>query len=109
RPFEWKQTGLPIIRIQNLNGADDFHFYSGHYDKKLEVNRGQLLFACSGNRGTSFGPYIWKGPFGLLNYHTWKVQIRGSAIRKEFFFHALKQLTRFVGGWAHGVYALGLV
>lgn len=97
---------MSIIRIQNLNGSDDFNFYSGHYDKKLEVNPGQLLFAWSGNRGTSFGPYIWKGPFGLLNYHTWKVQIRGSAIGKEFFFHALKQLTRFVEGWAHGASAL---
>jgi type I restriction enzyme, S subunit len=106
KPYEWKQTGLPIIRIQNLNGSDDFNCYSGLYDKKLEVDQGQLLFAWSGNRGTSFGPYIWNGPFGLLNYHTWKVQIRDAQIDEAFFYHALKQLTGFVEGWAHGASAL---
>jgi type I restriction enzyme, S subunit len=106
KPYEWKQIGLPIIRIQNLNGSEDFNYYSGLYDKKLEVDVGQLLFAWSGSRGTSFGPFIWKGPFGLLNYHTWKVQIHDAELDKEFLFHALKQLTGFVEGWAHGASAL---
>jgi type I restriction enzyme S subunit len=106
KPFEWQRTGLPIIRIQNLNGSDDFNFYSGIYDRKLEVQPGQLLFAWSGSRGTSFGPFIWKGPFGLLNYHTWKVQIHELEIGKDFLFHALKQLTGFIEGWAHGASAL---
>jgi type I restriction enzyme S subunit len=106
KPFEWQKTGLPIIRIQNLNGSDDFNFYSGTFDKKLEVEPGQLLFAWSGSRGTSFGPHIWKGPFGVLNYHTWKVQIRESDIHKEYFLHALRQLTTFIEGHAHGASAL---
>jgi type I restriction enzyme S subunit len=106
KPFEWKRTGLPIIRIQNLNGSDDFNFYTGAYDKKLEVEPGQLLFAWSGSRGTSFGPHIWQGPLGLLNYHTWKLQIQGSEISKTFFLHALRQLTAFIEGEAHGASAL---
>lgn len=106
KPFEWEKTGLPIIRIQNLNGSDDFNFYQGGYDKKLEVDAGQLLFAWSGSRGTSFGPYVWKGPRGLLNYHTWKVQIQENEVTKEFFLHALKQLTTFIESKAHGASAL---
>jgi type I restriction enzyme S subunit len=106
KPFEWQKTGLPIIRIQNLNGSDDFNYFTGSYDQKLEVKPGQLLFAWSGSRGTSFGPHMWQGPLGLLNYHTWKVQTYDSEISKEFFLHALRQLTAFIEGKAHGVSAL---
>ncbi len=106
KPFEWEKTGLPIIRIQNLNGSDEFNFYQGIYDKKLEVEHGQLLFAWSGSRGTSFGPHLWLGSLGLLNYHTWKVQILESEVDKGFFLHALKHLTSFIEGKAHGASAL---
>jgi type I restriction enzyme S subunit len=106
KPFEWGKSGLPIIRIQNLNGSDEFNFYQGAYDKKLEIEAGQLLFAWSGSRGTSFGPHVWAGPRGLLNYHTWKVHIHESEIDKIFFFHALKQLTSFIEEKAHGAAAL---
>lgn len=37
KPFEWKSTGLPIIRIQNLNGSTDYNYYDGHYDPNSEV------------------------------------------------------------------------
>lgn len=106
KPFEWETSGLPIIRIQNLNGSEEFNFYQGIYDKKIEVQNGELLFAWSGSRGTSFGPHIWKGPRGLLNYHTWKVQIDNSQIRQSFFLYALRQLTHFIEGQAHGASAL---
>lgn len=65
-----------------------------------------MLFAWSGSRGTSFGPHVWKGQRGLLNYHTWKVQIQESEVAKEFFLHALKQLTAFIESKAHGASAL---
>jgi type I restriction enzyme S subunit len=106
KPFEWKKAGLPIIRIQNLNGADEFNYYQGNYDKKIEVDSGQLLFAWSGSRGTSFGPHVWSGTRGLLNYHTWKMQIHESVINPKFFFHALKKLTEFIEDRAHGAAAL---
>jgi type I restriction enzyme, S subunit len=106
KPHEWKKTGLPIIRIQNLNGSEDFNYFEGPYAKKLEVENGQLLFAWSGSRGTSFGPHIWNGPLGLLNYHTWKVQVDDFAISKDFFLHALKKLTSFIEERAHGASAL---
>ena len=106
KPFEWKTSGLPIIRIQNLNGSDEFNYFDGVCDPKLKVDSGQLLFAWSGSRGTSFGPHVWSGPPGLLNYHTWKVQVSKSNIQPEFFFYALKKLTEFIEGRAHGASAL---
>lgn len=106
KPFEWRKEGLPIIRIQNLNGSDDFNYFDGQYDKKIEVENGQLLFAWSGSRGTSFGPHIWYGEKALLNYHTWKIVINESEIDKSFFNHALKQLTKHIEENAHGASAL---
>jgi type I restriction enzyme S subunit len=106
KPYEWRKAGLPIIRIQNLNGSDDFNYYQGSFDKKIEVEPGQLLFAWSGSRGTSFGPHIWSGPRGVLNYHTWKVDVDRNAIDVTFFLHALRQLTAFIEGKAHGASAL---
>ena len=52
KPDEWKTVGLPIIRIQNLNGSEDFNFYSGQYNPKILVEHGQLLFAWSGSGGS---------------------------------------------------------
>lgn len=106
KPHEWQTNGLPIIRIQNLNGSEEFNCFQGSYDKKLEIEPGQLLFAWSGSRGTSFGPHIWSGRLGLLNYHTWKVQIKESEIDSAYFFHALKKLTTFIEDKAHGASAL---
>ena len=106
KPHEWRTRGLPIIRIQNLNGSTEFNHFEGLYDRKIEVGSGQLLFAWSGSRGTSFGPHTWNGPLGLLNYHTWKVVVDPSAVSPDFFFHALKGLTEFIEGQAHGASAL---
>jgi type I restriction enzyme, S subunit len=106
KPHEWRDRGLPIIRIQNLNGSGEFNFYEGTYDKKIEVLPGQLLFAWSGSRGTSFGPHIWRGELGILNYHTWKVSVNSFEADKLFMFHLLKQLTKEIEDDAHGASAL---
>ncbi len=106
KPFEWKTTGLPIVRIQNLNGSEDFNYYSGQYNSKILVEHGQLLFAWSGSRGTSFGPHVWNGGRALLNYHTWKVEVNESTVTPDFLVHALRQLTSYIEDRAHGASAL---
>lgn len=106
KPFEWGSEGLPIIRIQNLNGSEEYNYYAGSYDAKIEVDKEQLLFAWSGSRGTSFGPHIWHGPKSLLNYHTWKVVIKNDKLDSKYFFYALKGLTKSIEDAAHGASAL---
>ena len=106
KPFEWRTVGLPIIRIQNLNGSEDFNFYSGQYNPKILVEHGQLLFAWSGSRGTSFGPHVWNGGRALLNYHTWKVVVNETTVTPEFLLYALRQLTSYIEDRAHGASAL---
>ena len=106
KPHEWDTSGLPIIRIQNLNGSEEFNYFSGHFDPKILVERDQLLFAWSGSRGTSFGPHVWKGERAVLNYHTWKVVVDEARVDQDFFLHALRQLTSFIEDKAHGASAL---
>lgn len=106
KPHEWKKSGLPIIRIQNLNGGGDFNYYDGNYDPKIEVHTHDLLYAWSGSRGTSFGPHIWKGSKGVLNYHTWKVQPKEELVNKHFLLHLLRKITINIENSAHGASAL---
>ena len=105
KPHEWATDGLPIIRIQNLNGSDEFNYFSGSFNQKIQIETGDLLFAWSGSRGTSFGPHIWRGSTAVLNYHTWKVRPR-SSIDPAYLFHALKGITKKIEDEAHGASAL---
>jgi type I restriction enzyme S subunit len=91
RPEDWADQGQPIIRIQNLNGGKDYNFWDKPIESRYRVNHGDLLFSWSGNRGTSFGPYIWRGIQGLLNQHIFQVS-PSSTVSKEWLFHALDEV-----------------
>jgi len=93
KAHEWAESGLPIIRIQNLNGSNEFNYYQGKYDPKIEVYPNDLLFAWSGSRGTSFGPHMWMGGKAVLNYHTWRVVVTSPDLDKQFFYYVLQFLT----------------
>ena len=100
-PDDWDVTGLPIIRIQNLNGGKKFDYYSGVPEKRWLVEPGQLLFAWAGTRGVSFGPTIWSGPVGVLNQHIFKIEaIEG--IDSEWLYWALRHVTDRIEAQAHG-------
>lgn len=106
KPHEWSVRGHPIIRIQNLNGSEEFNYFAGTFDRKILVEHGQLLFAWSGSRGTSFGPHVWRGETAVLNYHTWKVNVATSEVDADYFYYALRHLTEFIEENAHGASAL---
>ena len=101
KPSDWSADGLPIIRIQNLNGEKSFNYYSGEVRGKWLVEPGQLLFAWAGTKGVSFGPKIWRGPLGVLNQHIFKVEpLEGVA--KEWLYEALVHVTDVIEKKAHG-------
>lgn len=106
KPHEWSDSGLPIIRIQNLNGSKEFNYFQGTYDPKIEVQPDDLLFAWSGSRGTSFGPHRWQGGKAVLNYHTWRVVVTHPQVDKQFMYHVLEFLTAQIEDEAHGAAAL---
>jgi type I restriction enzyme S subunit len=100
-PHNWSKVGLPIIRIQNLNGEADFNYFNGRADADWLVEPGTLLFAWAGTRGVSFGPKIWNGPTGVLNQHIYRVHPR-QGINKNWLYLALREVTERIERKAHG-------
>lgn len=101
KPSEWSDTGLPIIRIQNLNGSKDFNYFSGKPKPSWLISPGEILFSWAGTKGISFGPFIWTGPQGVLNQHIFRTT-PSDAVDKDWLYYSLKQLTFEIEGKAHG-------
>ena len=107
KPIDWAHSGVPIIRIQNLNGSNLFNYtIRSDLPGFLRIRRGDLLFSWSGNRGTSFGPFIWTRDFdGYLNQHIFKLD--GYSLNRRYFAHLLRAVTRHIEEQSHGI--IGLV
>lgn len=101
KPHEWDTQGLPIIRIQNLNGSDNYNYFSGVPQDKWLVEQGQLLFSWAGTKGVSFGPFIWNGPKGVLNQHIYKV-FANENVHGHWLYLALLHITQKIEAQAHG-------
>ncbi len=80
---DWRTSGRPIIRIQNLTGSgDEYNYFQGEIEERYVVKPGDLLFSWSATLGT----YIWQGPEAVLNQHIFKVE---SLIDKRFHRYLL--------------------
>ena len=101
KPSEWSDAGLPIIRIQNLNGSKDFNYFAGKPKPSWLISPGEILFAWAGTKGVSFGPFIWTGPQGVLNQHIFRTT-PSDAVDRDWLYYSLKQLTFEIEGKAHG-------
>lgn len=91
KPTDWSTSGVPIIRIQNLNNHKaDFNYSTKEIEEKYHVKNGDLLFAWSGTPGTSFGAHIWERGFAYLNQHIFNIKITSDKIDKRFYYYAFK-------------------
>lgn len=106
KPEQWSEVGIPIIRIENLNNGESFNYFEGTVEERYHVKTGDLLFGWSGNRGTSFGPFLWHG-VGLhyLNQHIFR--IADFRCDKKWLYWALKAVTKTIEDQAHGI--IGMV
>ena len=87
KPSDWSDTGLPIIRIQDLTGTTDKpNHYEGQYPKKIEVNDGDILISWS----ASLGVYRWNKGKALLNQHIFKVDFNKKPIDSGYFVWAVE-------------------
>lgn len=100
---EWSETGLPIIRIQNLNNSvAKYNYFDGELSEKHRIENGDLLFAWSGTPGTSFGAHVWRGEMAALNQHIFKIEFERSLIEKRFLLYAINQTLDVLISGAHG-------
>lgn len=99
KPSDWSDTGLPIIRIQDLTGNSyQANRYNGEYALKYEVNQGDVLISWS----ASLGVYVWQGEKALLNQHIFKVIFDKTEISKSFFVHQVENILEKASSEAHG-------
>lgn len=98
KPTEWKKSGIPIIRIQNLNNPNAVYNYSDvEHEEKYLVKKGDLLFAWS----ASLGSYIWHGQDAWLNQHIFKVECK-SIINTLFLHNYFEKIVHELYAKAHG-------
>jgi type I restriction enzyme S subunit len=103
RESDWSRTGVPIIRIQNLNDhRKTFNYWAGPLDGRVIVNPGDVLLAWSGTPGTSFGAHIWTRETGVLNQHIFRVDLDHSRLIPEWALPAINEQLNVLIDAAHG-------
>lgn len=77
---------MPLIRIRDLKvGTTTETRFSGEYDKKYLVRKGDFLIGMDGE----FGCFEWKGEPALLNQRVCRLQNFGSDILPRFLFYGV--------------------
>ncbi len=103
KPSDWTRTGLPIVRIQNLNNPTaTFNFYDGEVNDQFLINTGDFLISWSGTPGTSFGAHIWTGKSAILNQHIFKAILIGNIFEPCFLKLAINARLLELIEQAHG-------
>ena len=99
KPADWGDTGLPIIRIQDLTGNSyQLNRYDGEYPERIEVNNGDVLISWS----ASLGVYVWQRGKALLNQHIFKVVFDKLPVNKDYFVFAVEQKLAEMESKTHG-------
>ncbi len=103
KPEDWKESGTPIIRIQNLNDPSaEFNYSQAPVPERNRIEAGNLLFAWSGTLGSSFGARVWNGPPGVLNQHIFKVLMDEEQITLPFSLLVLARVEEDIARKTHG-------
>ena len=98
KPRDWKEQGIPIVRIENLNDLNaSFNYYQEEFDKRYILNDGELLLSWS----ASLGVYLWNRGKALLNQHIFKV-IPKENVSKYYLYWALHRAVGTLSRATHG-------
>jgi type I restriction enzyme S subunit len=86
---EFKDSGTPIIRIQNLSGGgktvySDLELHPDKYAEKED-----FIYAWS----ASFGPYIWRRQKSIYHYHIWKMEVNEAIVSRYFMYLTMGRKT----------------
>lgn len=103
KPDEWEESGVPIIRIQNLNDeSKSFNYTTKKLPDTFKVNTGDILFSWSGTPGTSFGCFRWSRETGWLNQHIFNVKFKNDNIFSDYFIRSVNSQLGKIIDQAHG-------
>jgi len=98
KPSEWTDSGLPIIRIQNLTGTQEkFNYFNGKLEERYIVEKDDILLSWS----ASLGVYVWDKERAALNQHIFKV-IPYGIINKGYLLYTLVAVIERLKKQVHG-------
>ena len=98
KPIDWKQSGIPIIRIQNLTDPTKEHnFAEGTFPDEVLVRTGDLLVSWSATIET----FRWDRGESVLNQHIFRVIPEDSLTTRDFLFLLLKKAVREMANSEH--------
>jgi type I restriction enzyme, S subunit len=100
KPDDWKSSGLPIIRIQNLTDRSKaFNYCDPQVEERYIINDGDLLISWS----ATLGSFIWdRGP-AALNQHIFKVIPNPELINRDFLHFLILETLDEIASHAHGI------
>ena len=103
KPSDWKQTGFPIIRIQNLTDpSKEFNHAGGEFPEEVIVRNGDILVSWS----ATLEAFEWSRGEGVLNQHIFRVLPAETLTTKRFLYLLLRHAMRTMADSRH---AHGLV
>ena len=86
---EFKDQGIPIVRIQNLTGGGKTVFSDLDLPQDKLIEKEDFIYAWS----ATFGPYIWRGPKSIYHYHIWKMDVDETIISRYFLYLTMFRKT----------------
>jgi type I restriction enzyme, S subunit len=97
---DWKPTGLPIIRIQNLTDRNKpFNYCDGPVEDKYRVSNGDLLISWS----ATLGSFIWdRGP-AVLNQHIFRAVPNPALVDRDFLHFVMLEALEEMARHTHGI------
>ncbi len=99
KPSDWAETGLEIIRIQNLTkGSSETNFFKGSIPEKYKVVNGDILISWS----ATLDIFVWNGKDAWLNQHIFKVVFDKIEIDRNYFIYAIKNILDDMRKQVHG-------
>ncbi|EMF0108003.1 restriction endonuclease subunit S [Enterococcus hirae] len=99
KPSDWSNSGLPIIRIQNLTKETaEINYFNGKIDPKYYVYEGDILISWS----ATIDIFVWLRGKAVLNQHIFKVNVNEKKVKKDYFFYALKIALYEMSNDKHG-------
>ena len=102
KPTDWKQSGLPIIRIQNLTDpSKEFNCAKGDFPDEVLVRDGDLLVSWS----ATLEAFRWNRGEGVLNQHIFRVIPDDDLTTRDFLLLLLRNAIREMAesDHAHGL------
>lgn len=100
KPEDWKPSGLPIIRIQNLTDrGKPFNYFDGEVESRYLITDGDHLISWS----ATLGSFIWNRGPAVLNQHIFKTLPNTKLVDRDFLHFLMLDTLHEMAKHAHGV------